>query len=75
MSNDTDRRAMSGMEEAKVLRIALESLQEQLSMLQKTLERLTEQNHEMAELELEGVEESIVLNSVIQETHQGGKRC
>ena len=32
------------MEEAKVLRIALESLQQQLSMLQKTLERLTEQN-------------------------------
>ena len=30
------------MEEAKVLRIALESLQQQLSMLQKTLERLTE---------------------------------
>ena len=37
------------MEEAKVLRIALESLQQQLSMLQKTLERLTEQNREMAE--------------------------
>ena len=30
------------MEEGKVLRIELESLQQQLSMLQKTLERLTE---------------------------------
>ncbi len=29
------------MEEAKVLRIALEALQEQMTMLQKTLERLT----------------------------------
>ena len=37
------------MEEAAVLRIALESLQEQFSMQQKTLERLTEQNREMAE--------------------------
>ena len=48
MSNYTDRRVVSGMEEAKVLRIALESLREQLSMLQNTLERLTEQNREMA---------------------------
>ena len=49
MSNYTDRKAVSSMEEARVLRIALESLQEQLSMLQKTLERLTEQNREMTE--------------------------
>jgi hypothetical protein len=48
MSNYTDRRAVSGMEEAKVLRITLDNLQEQLSMLQKTLDRLTEQNREMA---------------------------
>jgi len=48
MSNYTDRRVVSGMEEVKVLRIALESLQQQLSMLQKTLERLTKQNQEMA---------------------------
>ena len=37
------------MEEAKVLRIALENLQEQLSMLRKTLERLTEQNRQKDE--------------------------
>ena len=37
------------MEEAKVLRMTLESLQQQLSMLQKTLERLTEQNRQKDE--------------------------
>ena len=49
MSNYTDRRAVSGMEEVRIPRAILEGLQEQLSMLQKTLERLTAQNREKDE--------------------------
>ena len=49
MSNYTDRRAVSGMEEVRIPRAILEGLREQLSMLQNTLERLTEQNRQKDE--------------------------